>query len=183
MSAVSCASDASQAGVVELSAQTSGAPQKLHRSSMLTRVGSSLALLAMLGHLTAWTCFCGSVKVASSNLMSRCSLRTARRIWTWVTMWMTARQLEGCGDRMYRLVSLPVWCQLAAQVHCILFSCLIRVPALRSWCVIDVWTELLVLSIALTPKSLRSCLVVSVLSLSEPTCLKGAEQRSPDGSC
>ena len=65
------------------------------------------------------------------------------------------------------------------QVHCILFSCLIRVPALRSWCVIDVWTELLVLSIALTPKSLRSCLVVSVLSLSEPS----GEQRSPDGSC
>ena len=30
-------------------------------------------------------------------------------------MWMTTQQLEGRGDRMYRLVSVRVWCQLAAE--------------------------------------------------------------------
>ena len=55
MSAASCASDASQAGVAALSAQIFGSPQKLYKVRCSHVLGVSFAGRA--GHLTAWIFF------------------------------------------------------------------------------------------------------------------------------
>jgi len=93
-------------------------------------------------------------------------------------MWMTTQQLEACGDRMCRLVSVRVWC--GRRVHYILLSCLIRVPALRSCCVnLIALGALHLLREELAHLFGRVCVEpVSVGGFAtEPTCLKGGEQQ------